>query len=839
MANLGPKVASRCGAAVLSLSLLLTPVARAAEEEARDWLPKSDDREDFSRLGELINNQSNALADAFVADALLRCGQVKDARIFRLMANRQLSLLKPFVRRAKPSARSEKEHLQALRTAARNGDPLPPADPKLDLIGCAASCAAGMNGIANGDFAVADAMTASALDKLARFGDAQIHSVLPALANIDELLQSRYFACDFPVQSVDGNKEGTLLSQGMLLESRAPAPVHSFNWQSASSLSALTARQIGFSASTRRALASEQAKVAVDGRQLAWLYKVAHEYEKSEHWLRRMMPYCLQHVADNPRVLRDLFYELGELRLFQSDKADALQFYRAALDVDLLYPATAPETYWLLDRLAQTCVGLGRFEEAEAYSKLALARCCSESMMGAPSPSPVVVAGASGTDAVKQDAGGMKDVVAKQDEGGKNAVAVKQDAGGTKNVVGKQDAGDKPDFSKLSINDLLSLHELESALASKSAPEVRGSLQTLMDQCWRSESYDQVRCILEFLLGKSASASGPLEIERLAVSSGSSSKRGPEEKNRMLLVQLGYLHLYDGDFQAGIDCFTKVLTAKQNTLRDKADYYAVRGQLADDLGMDKQAQGDFHRAIRLYKVYCRNKNLEYGDLEWVSGCMDSLTWQNYIKQHFGKRDDYLKAIDRHRWQKPEVKVFVSEDGDKGFDAPTANKLYSLFEIWAKVTNGRLKCIRVPDYEAADITVERAGDNSIVANGSGGRTTFEYQFEAPQAFADGHASNGDGRVGEEQDRPGKRQGREPRTVVAKAHINVICRTPSASELSPIGAEKLFSLTLHEAGHALGLDGHSPNGKDVMYWKSAATALTEHDIASLSHLYAGRE
>jgi tetratricopeptide (TPR) repeat protein len=782
MENLGPKVASRFGAAFLSLSLLLVPVARASDQDAGDWPAKPDIGEDFSRFGELIHSQSNALTDAYVSDALLRSGQTKDARLLRQQANRQFAMLKAFARISK-SAQLKKEQLHNQHKADRSADPAMPPDPPLDLAGCSAACAKGMIGIVNGDFNVANVMAASALDKMAKFGDAQIPMVLPALANIDELLQSRYFACDFPIQFVSGNEKESLLDHSMLSTSGAPATVRSFNWQSASALPRLTEGQNDLSASRRRDDRSEQAKVATDGRQLAWLYKVAHEHEKSERWLRRVLPYYLQHLADNPRALRDVFYELGEIRLFQSDKGDALQCYRQALAIDLMYPATAPDSFWLLDRMAGTCVGLGRLDDAEEYSKLALASLCA----------------------------------------------------------------DKKDLRKESIKDLLSGPAIDAALASKSSAQVRGSLQTLADQCWRSERYEQVRLILEYLLGKSAAVAGPLDIEQIPVSTGSESKKGDEEKNRMLLVQLGYLHFYDGDFQAGIDCFNRVLTAKQNTVRDRADYYGALGQLADDLGLGKQAQKDFDRSIHLYKIYCRKKDLlEFEDLDWVSGYVDSLAWQNYMKHHFGKGDDYLLAVDTHRWRKPQVKVFVSENADKGFDAPTAEKLYSIFETWTKITAGRLTCTRVPDYEAADITVERAGDNSIVASGSGGRTTFEYQFVMPVGGSNGPGSadpdDGERRVG---DRDGhhadglRGKGHQPRPFIAKAHINLLCRTPSATELSPIGAEKLFSLTLHEAGHALGLDGHSPNGKDIMYWKSAGTTLSQRDIASLSHLYAGRE
>jgi predicted Zn-dependent protease len=48
-------------------------------------------------------------------------------------------------------------------------------------------------------------------------------------------------------------------------------------------------------------------------------------------------------------------------------------------------------------------------------------------------------------------------------------------------------------------------------------------------------------------------------------------------------------------------------------------------------------------------------------------------------------------------------------------------------------------------------------------------------------------------------------------------------------------KLKSLAMHEAGHALGLDGHSPFATDLMYWKSPLLKLSARDKKTLQLAY----
>lgn len=73
-----------------------------------------------------------------------------------------------------------------------------------------------------------------------------------------------------------------------------------------------------------------------------------------------------------------------------------------------------------------------------------------------------------------------------------------------------------------------------------------------------------------------------------------------------------------------------------------------------------------------------------------------------------------------------------------------------------------------------------------------------------------------------------------TVRFNVHLRIYCDKYDADQLSNYAAEHLYTLALHEFGHALGL-GHSPSGRDVMYWKSAMKSLSKRDKKTLLKSY----
>lgn len=77
--------------------------------------------------------------------------------------------------------------------------------------------------------------------------------------------------------------------------------------------------------------------------------------------------------------------------------------------------------------------------------------------------------------------------------------------------------------------------------------------------------------------------------------------------------------------------------------------------------------------------------------------------------------------------------------------------------------------------------------------------------------------------------------------AITHADIkICTVPVYGESNEILSDEAMRLTcLHEIGHALGINGHSPNNNDVMFFCERAfpvTALSQRDKLTIARLYA---
>ena len=75
----------------------------------------------------------------------------------------------------------------------------------------------------------------------------------------------------------------------------------------------------------------------------------------------------------------------------------------------------------------------------------------------------------------------------------------------------------------------------------------------------------------------------------------------------------------------------------------------------------------------------------------------------------------------------------------------------------------------------------------------------------------------------------------REVVTKSFVNLSAPSYDSKDMTPRAKELLFNLALHETGHALGIDGHSPSGLDVMYFKSPLIKLSDRDASTIRKIY----
>lgn len=162
--------------------------------------------------------------------------------------------------------------------------------------------------------------------------------------------------------------------------------------------------------------------------------------------------------------------------------------------------------------------------------------------------------------------------------------------------------------------------------------------------------------------------------------------------------------------------------------------------------------------------------------------------ENYY-EHIKLSGAYVK------WQEFPINVYVQP-------SLYSNLIKTAFATWQKTSGGLVKFNFVSNINSAQITAKISSDTKVLSD----------EFTAGNAFV--QAKNG---------------------IIYKSQIDILENDPKTGE--KLSTDIIFSTALHEIGHSLGLQGHSPNSTDLM---SAVNSqgkkqITNRDLNTLKMLY----
>lgn len=275
--------------------------------------------------------------------------------------------------------------------------------------------------------------------------------------------------------------------------------------------------------------------------------------------------------------------------------------------------------------------------------------------------------------------------------------------------------------------------------------------------------------------------------------------------------------VYADNFQMG------VAALKQNNLNSALSYFSrsvvenksdpnrmyFLGYTLKNMGQKERAKRAFETALKLNpssklssKINYQMRNLDTSNAAVSANVAPKV---KKIQQRF-KGDNYLSHVVANqqicRWDlsKMPLKVYIDDGHNiKGYNPEFRSKVVKSIKAWQTALRNKIRFITVSDPAKADIKVG-----------------WLQQFQ-------GH-------------KIGENPFTQIKGVIVRSDINLSTIMPDGRLKTP---DEMYSIVLHEFGHVLGIQGHSPNRDDVMYFSlnndNYNGQLTERDMNTIRMIY----